>query len=137
MKKYNYYLYEGDTYYEDKKGLKFVNVKDPSITISYVSIHPDDLERFKEILPNDRSKPYRSAPEKLYRVMSDLTNVIYLTEDSFGNLIKRLNKYLESIEDYERMCVLRDVKEFYNSQISKKKSEIQDYIKHYNKLKKN
>lgn len=136
MKNYNYFLYEGDAYYEDKKKLKFVNVKDPSVTISYVSLHPDDLERFKEILPNDRAKPYRSAQEKLYRVMSDLSNVIYLTEDSFENLMKKLFKYLESIEDYERMCVLRDIKEFYLKQKSKKKAEIEDYIKHFNKLKK-
>lgn len=136
MKKYTYYLYDGDTYYEDKKTLKFISVKDPSITISYVSLHPDVLDKFKEILPNDRSKPYRSVSEKLFRVMTDLTNVIYLTEDSFKNLTRKTNEYLEEIEDYERMCIMRDVEEFYKLQTSKKKAQIDDYIKHFNKLKK-
>lgn len=136
MKKYAYYLYDGDTYYEDKKTLKFINVKDPTITISYVSMDPDEVEKFKEVLPNERSKPYRTADEKLFRVITDISTVIYLTKDSFDSLVKKTNKYLQSIEDYERMCVLRDVVEYYILQNTKKRSQIEDYIKHFNKLKK-
>lgn len=136
MKKYAYYLYDGDTYYEDKKTLKFINVKDPTITISYVSMDPDEVEKFKEVLPNERSKPYRTADEKLFRVLTDISTVIYLTKDSFDSLVKKTNKYLQSIEDYERMCVLRDVVEYYILQNTKKRSQIEDYIKHFNKLKK-
>lgn len=136
MKKYNYYLYDGETYYEDKKNLKFISVKDPNISISYCTLHPDEVDRFKEILPNEKAKAYRTAPEKLYRILTDIKTVMYLTEDSFFNISKQVNGYLEEIEDYERMCVIRDIDFFYKEQRLKKKAQIDDYIKHFNKMKK-
>lgn len=136
MKKYNYYLYNGEVFYTDNKNIKFVSVKNPEHTISYSDLDPDELDKFKEIVPCENAKHYRTAPEKLYRVMTDLTNVLYLTEDSFLNLFNQVNNYLEGIEDYERMCVLRDVESFYYLQQKLRKSEIEDRIKHFNKVKK-
>jgi hypothetical protein len=136
MKKYIFYLYKGDTYYDDRKKFSFVSVKNPEFLISYISMDPDELEEFKEIEPSSQSKPYRSAAEKLFRNMTDLSSVIYLTQETFVNLMRQLNNYLQEIEDYERMCVLRDVTELYYVENSKKKSEIEDYIKHFNKLNK-
>jgi hypothetical protein len=120
-------------YYEDTKKLSFIKVSDPSVELSYVSMHPDEVEKFIEVVPGTGSKQYRSIPEKLYRNLTNMSTVIYLTDETFENLFKKLNNYFNSIEDYERMCVLRDVAEYYYSQISKKKSEIDDYIKHFNK----
>jgi hypothetical protein len=136
MKKFTYYLYKGETYYDDYKKLRFISVKNPDVFISYISMHPDEVDKFIEVEPNQRAKPYRSAPEKLFRVITDLTTVIYLTQETFDNLSKQLNSYLSDIEDYERMCVMRDVAEYYKIETSKKKAEIEDYIKHFNKLKK-
>lgn len=136
MKKYNFYLYKGSAYYEDTKKLCFVSVVNQDINISYVSIEPDELEKFQEVSPSPNAKAYRSIPEKIYRNLTNMSAVCYLTEDTFKNLTKKLNNYLRDIEDYERMCVLRDVTEFYYIQNTKKKAEIQDYIKHFNKIKK-
>lgn len=136
MKKYNYYLYKSEVYYEDNKKLKFISLKNPEVEISYSNLEPDEIDEFKQILPGENAQHYRTPPEKLYRVMSDLTNVVYLTEDSFINLSKQVNSYLEGIEDYERMCVMRDIKVYYYLQQKLKKAEIEDRIKHYNKVKK-
>lgn len=137
MKKYTFYLYKGFTYYEDTKKLSFVKVSDPSVVISYVSMDPDEVDKFREISPSLNAKAYRSIPEKIYRNLTNMSAVCYLTEYTFENLMKKLNKYMKEIEDYERMCVLRDVTEFYKNQTANKKAEIQDYIKHFNKTKKN
>ena len=136
MKKSTFYLYKGEVYYEDRKKFNFVNVKNPQISISYVSMNPDEVDEFKEIIPSTQAKPYRSAPEKLYRIITDVTTVIYLTEDSFSNISKQVNEYLNDIEDYERMCVTRDIAFFYKLEREKKKAQIDDHIKHFNKLKK-
>lgn len=136
MKNRVFYLKDGDVYYEDKKNLNFVSVKNPDIKISYISMHPDEVETYKEIVSVSQAKPYRSAPEKLFRVLTDLNTVIYLTEDSFYNISKQVNGYLNDIEDYERMCILRDITFYYEEQRKKKKAQIEDYIKHFNKIKK-
>lgn len=136
MKNRIYYLKDGIVYYDDYKNLNFVSVKNHEIKIPYVSMDPDEVDSYKEIVPSPQAKPYRSAPEKLFRVLTDLTSVIYLTEDTFKNLSGQINNYLNEIEDYERMCIIRDVTEFYYSQINKKKAQIDDYIKHFNKLNK-
>jgi hypothetical protein len=50
-----------------------------------------------------------------------MSSVIYLTEETFNNVYTKTKNYLNGIEDYERMGVIRDVKEYYADQISKKK----------------
>jgi hypothetical protein len=136
MKNYTFYLYNGSSYYEDTKKLSFIKVSDPTIELSYISMHPDEVDKFTEVVPGTGSKQYRSIHEKMYRNLTNMSSVIYLTEETFNNVYTKTKNYLNSIEDYERMCVVRDVKEYYNDQISKKKSQIEDYIKHFNKLKK-
>ena len=136
MKKFVFYLYKGDVFYEDNKKLKFVSVKNPEVTISFADLSPDELEEFKQVIPSEQAKHYRTPPEKLYRVLTELTNVLYLTEDSFINLSNQINNYLEEFEDYERMCVMRDIKEYYYLQQKLKRAQIEDRIKHYNKQKK-
>jgi len=136
MKNRVFYLRDDVVYYEDKKNFNFVSVKNPDIKISYISMNPDEVEKFKEIISVEKARPYRSAPEKLFRVLIDINTVIYLTEDSFYNISKQVNNYLNDIEDYERMCILRDISILYEEQRKKKKAQIDDYIKHFNKLKK-
>jgi hypothetical protein len=136
MKNKVYYLKDGIVYYEDKKSLHFISVKNPEIKISYVAMDPDEVDTYKEIVPSPQAKPYRSAPEKLFRVLTDINTVIYLTEESFSNISRQVNNYLNDIEDYERMCILRDISIFYQEQRKKKKAQIEDYIKHFNKIKK-
>ena len=131
-----FYLKDGVVYYDDKKKLRFVAVKNPDIFISYVSLDPEEVDAFKEIDANSNALHYRTAPEKLLRILTDMRTVMYLTEDSFLNISKQVNKYLEDIEDYERMCIIRDIKEYFYYQNSKKKAQIEDYIKHHNKAKK-
>lgn len=133
---YKFYLYEGETYYENKKTLKFISVKNPKVVISFTSLNPDEVDNFKEILPNENSKSFRSAEEKFYRVLTDIKSVMYLTDESFANITKQVINYLNGIEDYERMCVIRDIKYLFEELKRTKQAEIQDYIKHHNKLKK-
>lgn len=136
MKNRVFYLKDGDVYYEDKKNFNFVSVKNPDIKIPYVSMSPDEVETYKEIISVEQAKPYRSAPEKLFRILTDMNTVIYLTEDSFQNISKQVNNYLNDIEDYERMCIIRDISHFYEEQRKKKRAQIDDYIKHFNKINK-
>ena len=134
--RFKFYLKEGTVYYNDKKNLRFVAVKNPDIFISYVSLDPEEVDAFKEIDANSNALHYITAPEKLLRILTDMRTVMYLTEDSFLNISKQVNKYLEDIEDYERMCIIRDIKDYFYYQNSKKKAQIEDYIKHHNKAKK-
>lgn len=134
--KFKFYLKEGTVYYDDKKNLRFVAVKNPEIFIPYNSLYPDEVDIFKEIDASSNALHYRTAPEKLLRILTDMRTVMYLTEDSFLNISKQVNKYLEDIEDYERMCIIRDIKDYFYYQNSKKKAQIEDYIKHHNKEKK-
>ena len=134
--RFKFYLKDGVVYYDDKKNLRFVAVKNPDIFVSYVSMDPDEVDTYKEIDASSNALHYRTAPEKLLRILTDMRTVMYLTEDSFLNVSKQVNKYLEDIEDYERMCIIRDIKEYFFLQNSKKKAEIEDYIKHHNTEKK-
>jgi hypothetical protein len=131
-----FYLKDGVVYYDDKKNLRFVAVKNPDIFVSYVSMDPDEVDTYKEIDASSNALHYRTAPEKLLRILTDMGTVMYLTEESFINIFKQVNNYLSEIEDYERMCIIRDVQEYFKLQNSRKKAEIEDYIKHHNKAKK-
>lgn len=134
--RFKFYLKEGTVYYDDKKNLRYVAVKSPEIFMPYVSLDPEEVDTFKQIEVNPNALHYRTAPEKLLRILTDMRTVMYLTEDSFLNISKQVNKYLEDIEDYERMCIIRDIKDYFYYQNSKKKAQIEDYIKHHNKEKK-
>jgi len=134
--KFIFYLKDGIVYYDDKKNLRFVAVKNPDIFVSYVSMDPDEVDTYNEIEASPNALHYRTAPEKLLRILTDMGTVMYLTEESFINIFKQVNNYLSEIEDYERMCIIRDVQEYFKLQNSRKKAEIEDYIKHHNKAKK-
>lgn len=129
MANYNFYLNKGETFYEDKKKLRFVSVKNPSKIIKFTDLLPDEAEEFV-LVPNNKSN---KAPEKLYRILTDLGTVFFLTDDSFKNITKQVNKYLMENEDFERLCVIRDIISLHDSKHKKKMNEVQEYIKKHDK----
>lgn len=133
MKSVKYYLKEGKTYYNDNKKLKYVCVSDPEITFDFARLSPDENEGFVEVKNSSCSKPQNSVEEKLYRVLTDITTITFLNDETFDAMFKRISGYLAEIEDWERMCVLRDVELHYRRARGKRKSEIDDFIKTHEK----
>jgi hypothetical protein len=131
--KTKFYLYEGEVWKSNDRSLRFVNVSDPEKVVKYASANPDTVERFVEVKPNQDTYVKDAPQEKLYRVLTDTSTVIYLNEESFRDISKNVSAYLQEIEEWERMCVIRDIAKFYHAQRLKKKAEIEDYIKHHNK----
>lgn len=131
--KNKFFLYEGETWEADEKNLRFVKLSDPEVVMHYPSMHPDLLDKFAEIVPNQETYVRNAPKEKLYRVITDTSTVIFLNEDSFRDISANVLNYLQEIEEWERMCVVRDVGKFYRRNRDKRKSEIEDYIKHHNK----
>lgn len=132
-KKSKFYLHEGEVWKSEDANLRFVKVSDPEQVVKYVSMKPDLVDGFVEIKPG-RDTYVKDAPqEKLYRVITDTTTVIFLNEDSFHDISANVSAYLQEIEEWERMCVIRDIGKLYLGQRRKKKAEIEDYIKHHNK----
>lgn len=133
MKKNRFYLYEGEVWKSDDKNLRFVNVSDPTKVVDYVSMNPDAAERFVEVKHNQDNYVKDAPQEKLYRVITDTTTVIFLNEDSFRDISRNVSAYLQEIEEWERMCVVRDIGKFYHAHRLRRKVEIEDYVKHHNK----
>ena len=133
IKKNKFYLHEGEVWKSDDSKLRFVKVSDPEQVVKYVSMKPDLVDRFVEIKPSQDTYVKDAPQEKLYRVITDVTTVIFLNEDSFRDISANVLNYLQEIEEWERMCVVRDVGKFYRRNRDKRKSEIEDYIKHHNK----
>lgn len=130
-----FYLYNDKVYIEDKKGLRFIPISNPKEIVKFVDLSPDEAEKFIEIKPNENSQHSKSAPEKLYKIVTDLKTVFFLTPDSFENICKQVNKYLMEIEDFERMAVVRDICIFFKNKMEKIKIEVDDIIKGYEKNK--
>lgn len=127
------YLYEGKVWRSDDKMLNFTSLSEPDKVIKYTSLHPDQEELFKEIVPNEATYVRDSPQERLYRVLTDLSTVIFLNEDSFRDISKNVLAYLEEIEEFERMCVVRDITEFYTNNRKKRNAEIDNYVKKHDK----
>lgn len=131
--KSKFYLKEDKVWKADDKNVKFINLTNPDEEISYTSIHPDELERFVEIVPNPETYHKDAPQEKLYRVITDVSTVIFLNEQSFKDISSNVLSYLMKIEEWERMCVVRDIGKYYQYHKSKKKNEIDNFIKNHDK----
>ncbi len=131
--KSKFYLREDKVWSADDKNVKFVNLAEPEQSISYTSLHPDELDKFVEIVPNPESYVRNAPQEKLYRVVTDLSTVTYLTEQSFKDISANVLAYLMEIEEWERMCVVRDIGKYFVYHKSKKKSEIEDFIRKHDR----
>ena len=123
-------------YCEDKKKMQFVSLQNPEDVIKFVNLLPDEAEEFKEILPSNYSKGRNSMEERLFRIITDITTILFLTQDSFLNITKQVNKYLLQIEDYERICIVRDITTYYLNKKNERNTEIKDYINKQNKIRK-
>lgn len=133
MKSVKYYLKEGKTYYNDNNKLKYVCVSNPELTFDFAKLSPDETEGFVEVKNASWSKPQNSVEEKLYRVLTDIATITFLNDETFDAMFKRISEYLMEIEDWERMCVLRDVESYYRQSRGRRKSEIDDFIKTHDK----
>lgn len=127
MSKNNFYIFNEEAYVEDKKKLRFVMVKNPSTIISFTDLHPDQMDNFKEILPVTS----KNAPEKLYRILTDLKTVFFLTKESFDNIANQVTNYLLENEDYLRLIVVKDLIHYYYSRIEKREKLIEDFIRNH------
>lgn len=128
-----FYLYEGETWVGDDKKLRFRKVSDPETTMQYTSIHPDTLDGFSEIVPNPDTYQKNHPQEKLFRVVADLSTVIFLSDQSFSDISRNVLNYLGEIEEWERMCIVRDIGKYYSSHQSKRKAMIDDFIRQHDK----
>lgn len=131
--KSKFYLREDKVWSADDKNVKFVNLAEPEQTISYTSLHPDELEKFVEIVPNPENFNKDAPQEKLYRVITDVSTVIFLNEQSFKDISSNVLAYLMEIEEWERMCVVRDIGKYYLYHKNKKKTEIENFIRKHDK----
>jgi hypothetical protein len=125
----NFFKKYDNIYYEDRKNMKFVLVKDPTQIIDFCNIHPDEANLFVKIHPLPNSQSRNSTLEKKYRIFVDLHTVVHLTPDTVENLSKILIDYLLEIEDYSRLCVVRDVKFYYEFIQEKKDKAIREALK--------
>ena len=128
-----FYLYEGKVWRSDDSLLNFVSVSEPDNKLKYASLHPDQEEQFKEIVPNEATYVRFAPQERLYRVLTDMSTVIFLNEDSFRDISRNVLNYLMKIEEWERMCVVRDVGKYYESYKKAKNEEISNFIKGHDK----
>lgn len=131
--KAKFYLYENETWFADDKRLCFTKLSDPETSMHYTSVHPDTLESFVEIVPNDETHNRNLPQEKLFRVITDLSTVIFLSPESFSDISGNVLTYLGEIEEWERMCIVRDIGKFYEHHRLKKRSRIEDFIRQHDK----
>lgn len=127
--KSKFYLIEGKVWMTDDRKLKFVSVSDPERKIDYTSMDPDTAQSMKEIVPSPDTFVKDAPQERLYRILTDLSTVKFLNEDSFRDVSGKVRAYLEEIEEWERMCLIRDISEFYNENRRKRKEEIDGFLK--------
>jgi hypothetical protein len=80
--KTKFYLYEGEVWKSDDRSLRYVNVSDPEKVVKYASADPNTVERFVEVKPGQATYVKDAPQEKLYRVLTDTSTVIYLNEES-------------------------------------------------------
>lgn len=128
-----FYIYEGETWLADEKGLRFIRVSDLETIKSYTSIDPDSLDKFVEVKPNKDTFNKNAPKEKLYRVITDMTTMLFLSEDSFTDISRNVLDYLQEIEEWERMCVVRDVGKYYWNYREKRKARIEEQIKKHDR----
>lgn len=133
MKSVKYYLKEGKAYYNDNKKLKYVCVSNPDLVFDFTKLSPEENDAFVEVKNASWAKPSNSVEEKLYRVLTDVTTITFLNEETFDAMFKRISQYIMEIEDWERMCVLRDVESYYRDSRGNRKSKINDFIKSHDK----
>jgi len=128
-----FYIYRDEVWKADDKNLRFFKLSSPQETKGYPTILPDELDLFIEIKPNPETYQKDSPQEKLYRIITDTATVIFLNKESFNDISANVLNYLMEIEEWERMCVVRDIKRFYDYNKKKKWSEIEDFIKKHDK----
>lgn len=133
MKSKKFYINEGKSFYADNKKLKYICVSDPEIIHDFTKITPEENERFVEVKRAEGSKSVNSVEEKLYRVLCDINTVGFFNEETFDGISQKVSRYLSDIEDWERMCVLRDIGLYYKKSRSKKSTEIESFIKSHEK----
>lgn len=127
--KINFFKREDNIYYEDRKNLKFVLVKDPTQIIDMCDINPDEANLFIRIHPLPNSDPRNYTTEKKYRIFVDLNTVVHLTPDTVEKLSTLLTDYLLEIEDYDRLCIVRDIKIYYEFEQNRKDKVIRETLK--------
>lgn len=130
MKRKNkFYLHEGEVWKSDDSNLRFFKLADPDVVRKYAEMSPDLVESFVEITPNPETYHKDHPQEKLYRIITDTSTVIFLNEDSFRDISANVSSYLQEIEEWERMCVVRDIRKFYLVNLQKRRSQIEEEIK--------
>lgn len=128
-----FYLYKGEAWLCNNSNMIMFNVADPSITLDYHSLPPEEASSFTEIKsPKD---PYvrKLQPEKLYRIITDTYTSTYLEKNSFEEIYSNVYDYLQETEQYERLCLIRDVRKFYLKFQEKRQIEIENQIKKFDK----
>ena len=132
-RKNKFYLHEGEVWKSDDKNLRFFKLADPDAVIKYAGMSPDMIDRFEEITTNPETSRKDAPKEKLYRIITDTSTVIFLNEDSFHDISANVSAYLQEMEEWERMCVVRDIGKFYLRNFQKRKTEIEKQIKLHEK----
>ena len=132
-RKNKFYLHEGEVWKSDDKNLRFFKLADPDAVMKYAGMSPDMIDRFEEITPNPETYRKDAPKEKLYRIITDTSTVIFLNEDSFHDISGNVSAYLQETEEWERMCVVRDIGKFYLANLQKRKAEIEKQIKLHEK----
>lgn len=127
---YKFYLKAGETYYQYKKELKFISIKNPEVVFDFTNLNPDEVEEFKEIGFSPHSE---DKPEKLFNIIADIKTVGYLAEKSFDGVYNQIKKYLLEKEDYERLILLNDIQHLHKDLRNKRNKEIKDFINQHNK----
>lgn len=129
MNKTNFFKKDDNIYYEDKKNLKFILVKDPNQVIDFCNIHPDEAALFVRVLPVANSESRNSLFEKKYRIFTDLNTIVHLTPETIESMSKLLIDYLLQVEDFDRLCIVRDVVAYYEFEQERKDQAIKEALK--------
>lgn len=128
-----FYLYDGETWIPDDKRMRFVKLSDRSESVAFTSLDPDSLEKFVEVVHDPKSYVRNSPKEKLYRVITDIHTVSFLSEDSFRDISRNVLNYLQEREEWERMCVIRDMGKYYWRYRENKTALIDEEIRKHDK----
>ncbi len=111
MKKIKFVVFEELVYYENNKTKEYILVKDPTVKIKFTETN---RELFKEVQVSNNALPKNSQEETLYRVLADINTIIFYAEDTVQNMFEKTTNYLTEIQDFERLCVVRDIKAYYD-----------------------
>lgn len=132
-KKSSFYLYQDEVWRSDNGNLCFRKVSDPEKVLKYASLTPDQVDEFVEIKPNPATYIKNAPQEKLYRIITDIPTVEFLNEESFQSISSNVSDYLQEIEEWERMSIVRDVKKFYLASRMKRNNTIEEEIRKHDK----